>query len=96
MEEELYNLPPADAPEPWHPGGNGFYREPAYPYQAGYAAGTGQVYIKNPDYIIRLYDAVGFRMNDAGDIELLVRDPEGSTLVWYDITELEIPEPTNH
>lgn len=80
----------------WHANG---YHQHVYPWERNYGTANGQygsVYIKNMEYVIRLYDAAAIRLTTDGDLELLVKDPEGDTLMWADITELEVPEPTEH
>lgn len=97
-EDDIYQAeqPYALAPPAWHTNG---YHQPVYPWERNYAPAHGQygtLFIKNSEYLIKLYDAAGFRLTTTGDLELLVKDSEGDTLIWVDITELEVPEPTEH
>lgn len=99
MEDEIIQPLPYPVAGPAQYGlGNG-YNE-VYPYERTFVAeggATGSIYVKNLDYLLTLFDAAAFRVTAIGDMEFLVDDPEGgNTLVWLDITELDIPEPTAH
>lgn len=93
-EDEIYN-----GPVPAYPAegaiGNGYYHRESYPERVNMR--DSYVMIKNVDYMIKLFDAAALRVSATGDLEFLVDDPDGGgTLVWLDVTELEVPAPVEH
>lgn len=93
MEDDIYLGPPAGqynaGPEPG-------YQMERYPFTYHNNIGGGMMFITNERYLLNLYDAAGFRVTNDNDLEFLVRDDETGTMVWSDISELEVPASTSH
>lgn len=89
QEEVAYSISSSTivGPEYWHAAAPDVgYREESYPWERSTPNGT--VYLVNERFLIKHYDAAGFRVTADQEVELLVRNEAANRLNWVNITNL--------
>lgn len=78
-----------DFPETWTPSTINFggYREDNYPWER--STNNGSIYLVNERFLLKHYDAAGFRVTASQEVELLVRNEETDRLRWVNLTTLQ-------